>query len=63
MSDFYMRPESYSDVARRLGESFAQSLWIQNGGTGIYVPGMTAIAGFYDVDGKITPGKTEPHQY
>lgn len=61
MSDFHMLPLAYDDVAKQSGEASAQALWLKNGGTGDYVPGMVAVAGWYLTDsGTLVDGKTEP---
>ena len=60
--DFYARPLAYDDIARLQGEDAAQSLWLKNGGTGKYVPGMTAVAAWQDINGSVNVGKAEPHR-
>lgn len=62
MGDFYIKALAYSDIAKAKGEEAAQAMWETNGGTGRYVPGMTAMGALGIDDGLVIHGKTEPYK-
>jgi hypothetical protein len=62
VGDFRLNPLDYDALARRHGQKHAQCLWIRNGGTGPYIPGMTAVSGWHDHNGTVSAGVTEPYR-